>query len=198
MTDLENGVTAFRRVLDPADNSTGGGTASAVAGAMAAALVAMVARLSIGKPNLKLDAEFPALAAEAERLSAELLAGSHADSAAFEALRAAFRLPKGTTEERAERSAAIQAATAHAARVPLANAGHCARVRQLADHLKGRSNPNAASDLACASYLARAGLLGCVENVRINTPALKDGDLVDELNQRAGELLASAAAESQG
>ena len=187
MTKDEN-ITAFLKVLDPADNSTGGGTASAVAGSMAGALVAMVARLSLGKEGMEPDAFYTELGASAESLSAELFDGGREDSGAFEAVRSAFRLPKGNDEEESVRREAIQAAWVHAARVPLANAEHCRQVLELGMQLRGRSNPNAASDLACALYLARAGLLGCLENVEINLPAIKDQQVAAELAERASVL----------
>ena len=78
-------LLAFTRVLDPTDNVTGGGAASAVAGSMAAALVGMVARVSVGKKNMpEPDAFYQAIDAEAQALSLTLLEGSNADSAAFD------------------------------------------------------------------------------------------------------------------
>ncbi len=185
---MNENVTAFLKVLDPDDNSTGGGTASAVAGAMAGALVAMVARLSVGKEDMEPDAFYAELGGAAETLSAELFKGGHQDSQAFEAVRHAFRLPKGNDQEKSVRREAIQAAWVHAARVPLANAERCNQVLILGMQLRGRSNPNAASDLACAMYLARAGLLGCLENVEINLPAIKDPQVAAELAERVSAL----------
>jgi formiminotetrahydrofolate cyclodeaminase len=196
--DMDAKVAAFLKVLDPADNATGGGTASAVAGAMAGALVAMVARLSVGKEgpasvpaaSVPIEPEpfYRELDAEAQALSNELFEGCREDSLAFEGVRSAFRLPKHTEEDKASRSRAIQAAWIHAARVPLANAERCARVLELGACLQGRSNPNAASDLKCALYLARAGLLGCLDNVEINVPAIRDQQVATELAGRAREL----------
>ena len=188
LVTVDENVTAFLKVLDPADNSTGGGTASAVAGAMAGALVAMVARLSVGKEGMEPDAFYAELGASAETLSAGLFDGGREDSQAFEAVRSAFRLPKGSDEEKSVRREAIQSAWVQAARVPLANAEGCRQVLELGMQLRGRSNPNAASDLACAIYLARAGMLGCLENVEINLPAIKDPQVVAELAERVSAL----------
>ncbi len=194
--DMDAKVAAFLKVLDPTDNATGGGTASAVAGAMAGALVAMVARLSVGKA-IAPDAFYRELDAESQALSSELFEGCHVDSLAFETVRNAFRLPKHTEEEKTARSRAIQAAWIHAARVPLANAERCARVLELGSRLQGRSNPSAASDLKCAMYLARAGLLGCLDNVEINVPAIKDQQIAAELAERARELRETFGSERQ-
>jgi len=185
---VDENITAFLKVLDPADNSTGGGTASAVAGAMAGALVAMVARLSIGKEGMEPELFYKELGASAEALSRELFSGGREDSQAFEAVRNAFRLPKQSDEEKTVRREAIQAAWVQAARVPLANAERCRQVLELATQLRGRSNPNAASDLECAMYLARAGMLGCVENVEINLPAIKDQKVTAELAERVSAI----------
>ncbi|TKJ29453.1 MAG: formiminotransferase-cyclodeaminase [Chloroflexi bacterium B3_Chlor] len=191
---MDENVEAFLRLLDPADNSTGGGAASAVAGGMAAALVAMVARLSIGKEGLEAKSFYRELSAEAEALSGELLDGGREDSDAFMAVRSAYRLAKDTNEEKSARREAIQHAMLQAARVPLANMERCWRVLELAMQLQGRSNPNAASDLECALHLARAGLLGCADNVEINLPAIKDQEAAGELAERARSLKALALA----
>jgi formiminotetrahydrofolate cyclodeaminase len=181
-------LTAFQRVLDPADNSTGGGTASAIAGAMAAALTAMVARLSLGQKTSEPDATFQEIAQTGSELARVLLAGSDEDARAFDAVMAAYRLPKGLESEAVARRSAIRAAIVNAARVPLRNAESCARVLALVAQLEGRSNPRAASDLQCAAYLARAGLEGCLANVDINLPDVKDPATAEEIRTRAQEL----------
>jgi formiminotetrahydrofolate cyclodeaminase len=185
---MDENIAAFLKVLDPSDNSTGGGTASAVAGAMAGALVAMVARLSFGKEGMESESFYKKLGASAETLSTALFNGGHEDSQAFESVRHAFRLPKDSDEEKSIRREAIQSAWVHAARVPLANAQRCREVLELGAKLHDRSNPNAASDLACAMYLARAGMLGCLENVEINLPAIKDPQVAGELAERVSAL----------
>ena len=181
-------MQAFLKVLDPTDNSAGGGTASAVAGAMAASLAAMVARLSLGKKEMEPDAFYLQRGATLESLSKELFAGGRQDSEAFASVRSAFRLPKTTKEEKTVRRQAIQAAWVQAAEVPLANAERCVQVQTLVRELEGRSNENAASDLACAYHLTRAGALGCLENVAINLPMIKDQAIVDQLSTQAAKL----------
>jgi formiminotetrahydrofolate cyclodeaminase len=165
---------ALRRVLDPADNATGGGAAAAIAGAMAAALAGMVARLSAGKGQVEPDAFYHALATAAEGLAPALLAGADEDAQAFGAVSAAYRLPRESEADRAARSRAIQNALVHASHVPLVNARHCKRVLELCHQLRGRTNPNVASDLECARLLARAALLGCLANVEANVRSIRD------------------------
>ena len=180
---------AFMRVIDPTDNATGGGAGSAVAGAMAAALVGMVARLSIGRKNMPdPDEIYRTVDARAQALSDELFTGSNADSAAFDAVMAAFRLPKETEADKMTRSAAIQAATIGATEVPVQNAEKCAEVLRLARSLVGRSNTNAASDLDCAIFLAEAGLKGALSNAEINISGIKDTGVSEAFKVRAALL----------
>ncbi len=191
---MEENLKAFLRVLDPADNSTGGGTASAVAGAMAAALCAMVARLSIGKKGMQPEAFYRPLVEEGERLAKELMDGGREDSLAFDRVREVYRLPKDGQAQQAERKAAIAAAMLHATRVPLAGARGCARVLELCQALAGRSSPNAGSDLGSARALAAAGLAGCLANVEINLPGVAGGEAKVEIEQEAARLSALLAA----
>jgi formiminotetrahydrofolate cyclodeaminase len=185
-------IEAFLQVLDPSNNSIGGGTASALAGAMAGALAAMVARLSVGKGMEASDTVYRELSATAETLSAELAAGAARDADAFAAMTTAYRLPRETLEQKTARAEAIQAAMINAARVPLNNAGLCVQVLELAGMLEGRSNPNALSDLQCACYLARAGLDGCLANVAINLSAIKDPAVMSAINEQVRALRALA------
>jgi formiminotetrahydrofolate cyclodeaminase len=182
--DTERNISAFLNVLNPLDNLTGGGTASAVAGAMAVSLVAMVARLSTGKKGMKDKAYYEAIDGEAQVLAAELFGGGHKDSEAFQAVRRAYRQTVDDTKSRTSRGAEIQRAVIQATRVPLENAEACKRVLELWGRLEGHSNPNAASDLICAYHLARAGLLGCLENVEINLGSIKDREERRKLGER--------------
>lgn len=185
---MQTDIESFLRVLDPADNSTGGGTASAVAGAMAAALVAMVGRLSLGKPGMAAQPFYREIIAEAESLSRRLFSGGREDAEAFDAVMSAVRMPKATDEQKSARSASMAAAMLKATEIPLANAEGCGRVLALCRQLQGRSNPNAASDLESAGHLALAGLKGCLANVAINLPGIKDPDQADRIKARADAL----------
>lgn len=187
-TEDDPRVRAFLRVLDPEDDATGGGTASAVAAAMSASLAGMVARLSVGREGSEPEAFYRQIEAEAVGMAEALFEGGREDAAAFDAVRAAYRLPRETEEEKATRSAAIQAALVRAARVPLANAERAAAALELAGRLEGRSNPNCVSDLICARELARAALAGCLANVEINLSGIRDGEARAELETRAATL----------
>jgi methenyltetrahydrofolate cyclohydrolase len=181
-------MEAFLAVLDPANNTTGGGSASAVAGAMAAGLVAMVARLSVGPKSSEPEAFYQEIAQAGAALVQTLMAGAEEDARAFNAVMDAYRMPKATEAEKAARREAVQAAMMFAARVPLQNAEGCGRAAGLAAQLEGRSNPQAASDLQCAAYLAQAGLQGCLANVAINLPSIKDPAAAEEIGAKAEAL----------
>ncbi|MCL7956940.1 MAG: cyclodeaminase/cyclohydrolase family protein [marine benthic group bacterium] len=181
-------IEAFMKVLDSEDDATGGGTASAVAGAMAAGLVGMVARVSKGKPDLETDEFYDAIDTEAQQLTRDLMMGGREDSAAFGAVMRAFTLPKCTEEEKAARSAAIQEGMVGATRVPLENGTRCVRVLELADRLSASFNRNAESDLAVARSLAGSGVVGCLANVEINLSSVKDEEVKAEIVARANEL----------
>lgn len=182
-------LEAFLRVMDPEDNQTGGGSACAVAGAMAAGLVGMVARLSIGRNSMPHPDQFyHQVDGEAQRLSRELFDGCSADAQAFDAVMQAYRLPKGTDTQREQRQAAIQESLLRATLVPLANARGSARLLELCEQLQGQSNPNADSDLECAWHLARAALLGCLSNARINLTSIKADEPAATLRSQLQEL----------
>ncbi len=173
---FREGIKALLRVLDPEDNSTGGGAASAVAGAMAAALLAMVARLSLGRPGTEPEEFYTSLAREGRDLAWQLMHGAQEDAMAFDEVMAAYRMPKDGEGESERRHQAIQEALEKATRIPLGNAYGCSRVLELCQLLGGRFDPKASSDFNCARHLAQAGLKGCLENVRINLPEMEDLD----------------------
>jgi len=180
-------METFRKVLDPDDASTGGGSASAIAGAMAGALVAMAARLSDSTEAPEKDF-YERIYTQARQVSQQLLDGGEEDALAFQAVRSAYQLPRQTDEAKNARQQAIQSAWLRAARVPVENAGRCLRVFELGAELADRVNPKVLSDLRCGLLLARAGLLGCLENVQINLPALKDEAIAAQLDEQARDL----------
>src|SRR5688572_9239076 len=129
----------------------GGGTVAALAGALAAALVAMVANLTIGKKKYATaQAEMTEARHEADRLRARLVSLMRRDSRAFEAVLAAHRLPQGTPAEADTRNQAVLSATWEATRVPLETAEACLAVTEWALRSVRSGNPNAASDGASA------------------------------------------------
>lgn len=186
---MDKYIKVFLKVLDSSDNTTGGGSASSISGAMAAGLAGMVARLSIGKKDLEPDEHYKAIAAEAETLCQELFAGSSKDSEAFAVVSNAFSLPKATDEEKAVRTQKIKDGMTLCAEVPLHNTELCSRVLSLCNRLEKKYNTTTSSDLQCAKNLAVAGIKGCGANVRVNLPYLKDQEQVSDLETRLEKIL---------
>jgi len=163
---------------------------------MGAALVAMVARLTIGKKSYQaVQAQMNEILKQAERLRAELTEAVQADSAAFEAVMAAFKLPKNTEKAESDRNTAIEEATKGAAQVPLKVSQNAVSVIALAERAAALGNLNAISDAASAAALARASLTAAGCNVRINVASLNDRaagdaflDQLQALEDRAARL----------
>jgi formiminotetrahydrofolate cyclodeaminase len=155
-------------------------------------LVEMVVNLTLGKAGYAQHAEHVTpvgvQAAAARSRALELAA---ADEEAFEAVMAAYRLPRDTDAAKATRKAAVQTATAAAAQPPMAVAELAALVITLAAALPGRSNPNVLSDVGVAASLAVSALESSAINVEVNLGALAAGPVRDDLRTRlAGHLAA--------
>ena len=193
----ESGAATENSFLDDLAAATptpGGGSAAAHAGAMGAALVAMVARLTVGKKKYAaVDAQMTEILNQAERLRRELTAAVDEDSAAFEAVLAAFKLPKDTPEEQLVRAQAIEKATLSAASVPLNVAQRSVSVMALAERVVELGNLNAISDGASAAAMARAALTSAGYNVRINVNSLADRSSGDTLISQLHTLEGKAA-----
>jgi glutamate formiminotransferase/formiminotetrahydrofolate cyclodeaminase len=177
---------SFLDSLAAANPTPGGGSAAAHAGAMGAALVAMVARLTVGKKKYAaVEAQMIEILNQAERLRRELTTAINEDSAAFEGVMASFKLPKDTPEQQSVRAEAIEKATLQAAQVPLTVAQKSVGVMALAERAVALGNLNAISDGASAAAMARAALTSAGYNVRINLAGLANkaaGDtLLDQL-----------------
>ncbi len=172
----------------------GGGSAAAYAGAMGAALAAMVARLTVGKKKYaEVEAQMTEIIAQAEHLRHDLTAAVDEDAAAFEAILASFKLPKESEEQQTARNAAIETATLKAAQVPLATAEKAVKVMELAERCAALGNLNAISDAACAAALCRAALTGAGYNVRTNVNGLADKHAGEPLLAKLDTLEAKAA-----
>ncbi len=176
---------AFLEALAADTPTPGGGSAAAQAGAMGAALVTMVARLTIGrKKYAEVEAQMIEILNQAERLRVELTQAVQGDSAAFEAVLKAFHMPQDTSTMQMERMAAIQQATLQASQLPLDVAQKCVLVMALADRCVALGNLNAISDAASAGTLAFAAMSCAGYNVRINVTDLDDKMIADSLLAR--------------
>ena len=167
----------------------GGGSAAAYSGAMGAALVAMVAGLTIGKKKYaEVEAEMQAVRVIAEKLRMELTHAVDDDAASFEVLMATFKLPKDTEEQKTKRNAAIAQATLNAAHIPLHVSADAVKVMELALKCAQHGNVNAISDSMSGFALARASLTAAGCNVRINLNTLEDKSTGEKMLTELVEL----------
>jgi len=175
MSFQEMSLTKFSEVLASGAPTPGGGCASALSGALAAGLAAMVARTTAASKKFADRADqMNQVATEADRLRGEFLALVDEDARAFDQVMAAFRMPKDTPEQQAARSEAIQQAYRAAVEPPMRVCARSLRVLELALQVAEQGNPSAASDAGVAALLAATALEGGALNVQINLGSIKD------------------------
>lgn len=175
-------------IIDSNNFTVGGGSASALAGAMAAGLVGMVARLSLKKPVGLSEMEYKKIIKEADELALKLQEGAAKDTEAYLLIKNAYALKKETEEEKSIRAKAISDAGVAAASVPRDNALMCKRVNELACNLVDCSNPAASSDLACGIFLSDTGVEGCILNVEANLSLIKDEEIIQQMKDSIENL----------
>ena len=185
----------FLDALAAGESTPGGGGAAALTAAQGAALVSMVIRFTLGKKKYAdVEVEMQGYLVKSELLRIDLLAEVDADAAAFDAVAATYAMPKETDEEKAARTAALQAALKHAAAVPFGVAEQALAVIELAEPVGAKGNTNVISDAACAAYLAYSAIKCALVNVNINLKFIKDEAFVAEWTQKVADLLSRADA----
>lgn len=185
----------FLATIADATATPGGGTASAVAGALGVALARMAAALARGKKGYEeVQADLVALETRAVAVQERLMDLASRDSQAFEAVLAATRLPRGTDAERASRVEAMQAAYRKATEVPLETMEACVDALELAAVAVDKGNRGATTDAAVAVLLAEAGLRGASLNVKINLASIKDEGFRAAAEAKVDRLLSQADA----
>lgn len=174
----------------------GGGAVAAMHAAMAAGLVSMVCELTVGRPRYaEHEPTMRQVLAEAAERRREAVELADADAKAFTGVTDAYRLPKGTDEEKSARGAAIQEALVAAAEVPLRTAALAGEVLELARRIRAGANVNVLSDVAVAAVSARAAMQAAAVNVEVNRASMTDvvarARLEEEL-ARIGDEVAAA------
>lgn len=171
----------------------GGGSISALNGAIATALTEMVANLTIGKKKYaEVEGQMKTIAVEAAMIRERLTGYIDEDSEAYDRVFAAFKLPKVTEAEVAERNRVIQDATKEAALVPMKVAEEVGSVMETIIYVAHKGNRNAVTDACVAMMTARTCVLGAILNVRINLSSIQDEAFVKRMTQKADHLEAEA------
>ena len=189
MTDLVTlTVRDFSAALASDAPAPGGGSASAAAGAMGAALLGMVCRLTLGKEKYR-DAweELGRVAVAMDSQKETLLGLVDEDTRAYDAIVAARQLPKESPEEKAARKTAIDEATILATTVPMQTAFFSMEAIVKAPLVLEKGNPNCASDAFVAALLLSAAVEGALANVRINLPGVPDPGLAEGFRSDAAQ-----------
>jgi methenyltetrahydrofolate cyclohydrolase len=180
----------------------GGGSVSALAGALGGALTAMVWRLTAQKRDQLRDrpdgaapvdpGELERLVGEADAIRERLLAGFSRDAESYEEVLRAFRLPKESDEQKAARREAIEAAMQSATLVPLQNAELCLQALRLARRAVVAGYQPSVTDAGVGLLLAHAGVTGCLYNVELNLVSVKDRDFIERVGEEADRLRLAA------
>ena len=158
----------------------GGGSVSALAASLGTALTSMVCRLTMGKnSNIAVQIELESVLIKSEKLRAKFSALIDEDTDAFKKVIAAYRLPKESTEQIAQRTAAIQSAYKEATIVPMQLLESCAEAVTLVNIVWEKGNKNSLSDAGVAVLMIGAACDGAAMNVRINLSNITDLSFVE-------------------
>lgn len=172
----------IRKYLDDAASGNptpGGGSTSALAGALGATMACMAANFTVGKEKFRtVEDECRAILVRCEASYRKLLDLMEADTRAYATVSAAYAMPRDSAEQKTARTAAIQHALRVAMDVPLAALRTCSEVIDDLERLADIANPNLVSDVGVAALLTYAALRGCKLNVEINLASIKDRDFV--------------------
>lgn len=199
MGDLKDlTVEGFVDVTASDAPAPGGGSVSALAGALAAALAEMVANLTVGKAKYaEVEGEMKELAAAGAAIRKELVEDIQKDSTSFNLYMDAIGMPKDTDEEKAARREAMQNGLKAAAQVPLSVAETAYKIFPIAEAVVSRGNTNAVTDGLVAAMMARTAVIGALFNVKINLGSIKDETFVADLAAKVKNLEEQAIAYEQ-
>jgi methenyltetrahydrofolate cyclohydrolase len=188
---LDQPIRYFLDKLASKSPEPGGGSVAALAGSLAAALVSMVANLTLDKGKyLDVQPQIKVLLEESERLRSEMQSLIQQDTDAYGVLSATYRMPKTTEAEKAARSAKIQEALKQACQVPCEIAIKSLDIARLAQQAAGIGNTAAVSDAGIAAILAKACAQGAALNVQINLKSIHDNAYIDSTRSRIQNVLA--------
>ncbi|QOR36140.1 cyclodeaminase/cyclohydrolase family protein [Clostridium sp. 'deep sea'] len=191
-------VKGFCEELASSSPAPGGGSASAVAGALGAALASMVGNLTVGKKKYaEVELDMKVLREKANLLKDRYLQLIDEDTEAFNEVMAAFKMPKATQEEKSVRRKAIQEGTKKATATPFEMAKISVDVLKLCKEAALKGNKNALSDAGVGAGMAEAAFRGAVYNVKINLGSLKDEEFVAKMENDLTNLKTEVSELSQ-
>ncbi len=183
-------IHEFIDILASKRPTPGGGSASALTGAVGIALLSMAANLTIGKEKYKQEEDFiKQLLEEAERIRKSLMSLIDEDTKAFDMVSDVFKMPKTTDTEKREREHALQEALKNASKVPFAIMEKTIEAIKLVRKSLGHTNVSAVSDTGVAAICLKAALSSAWLNVKINLNSIEDIAFVEDYGQRAQVLL---------
>ncbi|GER91441.1 methenyltetrahydrofolate cyclohydrolase [Dictyobacter vulcani] len=195
---LDKPLQTYLDDLASAKSTPGGGSTAAMSGAMGSALACMVSRLTLSKADYAaVHPEIELILAQTEQLRARFQALMQADIDAYGKLSACFKLPRGTAEEKAARTQAIQEGLVVAALVPLEMVERAAELVRHCQRIAEIGNKNVLSDIATAAMMASAAGTGAAWMVRTNLNSMKDAERVSALNKRLNAGLDAISAAGQ-
>lgn len=187
---MKDGMKAYLEELSSDKPAPGGGSASALVGAIGSALIAMVAGLTMNKKGYESKTqEMLRIKDEARKIMWSLYRQSSKDTEAYNNLSSALSLPKNTQEEKEERTKTIQTRLKEATEVPWETATLAASMIEFAVYLSKEGNRNAVSDAYCASTFLKSSVDGSLQNVKINLGLIKDEFFVNKYKAKMKELL---------
>ncbi|MEA3288073.1 MAG: glutamate formimidoyltransferase [Candidatus Marinimicrobia bacterium] len=190
---VDMGVTEFVDELASDSPAPGGGSVSALGSALAAGLTNMVGVLTYHKKGYREHwDEIEELSNAAQTLKDTMLYLIDEDTASFNQVMAAMRLPKKSAEQKIIRDEAIQKATVYSAQIPLRVMQESLEIMKLAARMAEIGNQNSLSDAGVAVLQARAGLEGAAMNVLINIPGIDDQSVVTDLGKQVADLRSDA------
>ncbi len=189
----EQQLQTFLDQLASKASTPGGGSAAAIMGAMGAALVSMVANLTVGKQKYQdVEEEMQGFLERSEDMRSRLTGMIQADIDVFDKVMAAYGMARETDAEKEARSGAIQAALKEATDVPLACAQLCADVIELCRPVAEKGNLNVISDAGVAVLAAHAALRSAALNVYINIGGIRDQEFVQDRRDKLEFVLSGA------
>ncbi len=185
MNLTEHRLSTFISATASGEPVPGGGSVSALCGALAAALGEMVGSLTIGKKKYAdVQPQMEHIVEKLSPISKHLTAAVDLDSDAYDQVMQAYKLPKDTDEQKDARNIAIQRALKHAASVPMTVAETAASILPMLEELAAKGNSNAITDAYVATLCARSAVLGACANTRINLLSIHDEAFVREMMKK--------------